>query len=184
MANVVDGSMNPLATQLLHAIQPPPGGGYTAAGRTDVLPQRYPPGYGTDGALPAGRNPAAALAAGTVPQAPGGPTLGAYHTHSYAPLPPGQDPAVIAARQNQIHNQATAYATQRFNQMRRIAHALPPELQAALRAALQNPDAAAAWREYSGHFAAASLAAGYQDPRYWLQVVLPQQARPGGPQAQ
>jgi hypothetical protein len=104
----------------------------------------------------------------------GQPTLGAYHMHDYGPaLPAGTDPAILAARQAQMHRQAQAYALQRFRQMQRISSQLSPELQAALHTAMAGPDAAAGWRGFSGQFAQASRAAGYNDPRYWLQRVLP-----------
>jgi len=97
------------------------------------------------------------------------PTLGAYRKPPQGLISNIPD----AAMQNAARNAAMRYARMRLNQMMAVISALPPELQAQIRAANQNPNLAAGYRGVSGRFADASRAAGYQDPRYYLRYVLP-----------
>jgi len=96
----------------------------------------------------------------------GQPTLGAYQH-------PGNMGALDPYMAGQAHAAAVRYAQARFAQMRAVLSALPPDLQAQVLAERGAADPAAAWRAYSGNFANASRAAGYQDPRYYLRYILP-----------
>ena len=99
----------------------------------------------------------------------GVPTMGGYeHGDARYYGIPGREAAL--ARQQA----ARRYALQRLAQMRRVMSVLPPQLQQQFAAAGANADPAAAWRAFSGAFAAQSRAAGYADPRYYLARVLPE----------
>jgi hypothetical protein len=142
-------------------------------------------GGGVPGVYPIPRKPRQTSNIPRVVMQGGQPTMGAYGMHDYGqPLPAGTDPMVVAARQNQIHRQAVAYARARLAQMRAVAAALPPDLQQQL-AGTQgaNVDPAAAWRAISGAFAQTSRQAGYVDPRYYLLRVLPEIMRSRAAQA-
>lgn len=136
----------------------PPGQG-PAVVAPPVQPRVQRPAPGTTAAMP------------PIVMQGGQPTLGAYsHGGNTGQI---TDPAALA----EAHAAAAKYARTRFAQMQKIAAMLPPEMQQQLAAAQRGVDPAAAWRQISGAFAQLSKTQGYQDPRYFLRYVLPEQLR-------